>query len=112
MPGKDSQPGKCNIRSVVYQDSCLLCKQQGTVSKYIGETERTLRERLKDYQDDAVSITSHSHMKEHFTNQHPHQLSDVICNFRMYVLKSCPSAIECQVREAVEIARGPPSKLL
>ena len=111
-PGKGARPGQCKIRSVVYQNSCTPCQTKGDSTKYIGETGRTMLERGKEHQRDALGRDSKSHMKEHILRSHPDRLEDILDSFRMTLLKSCPSALSRMVREAVEIARGGQGTLL
>ena len=39
----------CNRRNIVYRSTCLICKDQGKKSIYIGETSRTLLERAGEH---------------------------------------------------------------
>ena len=44
--------------------------------------------------------------------EHPNSLFEVLTTFRMNVVKKTSSALEIQVREAVEIARAPAASIL
>ncbi len=98
--------GQCKVRSVVYQNSCIPCKTQGEKTRYIGKTGRTMLERSKEHQLDALTLKNKSHMRDHILEKHPHMLENVLDTFRMTVVKNCPSALTRQVREVITIARG------
>ena len=106
------KPGDCKTRSVVYSNTCLVCKSVGRDTKYLGETSRTMLERSKEHQADALRLGSTSHMREHMCNTHPEALAEVLTSFRMNIVKKASSPLERQVREAVQISRAKESTLL
>ena len=55
-------PSRCRVRSVTYENQCLICKRQGISTKYFGETSRTSYERQLEHIDDAKEGAPHSHI--------------------------------------------------
>ena len=104
--------GDCKIRNVVYINRCLICKESGINTHYLGESGRTMAERSCEHQADALTQNKNSHMRSHMLAEHPSKLSEVLSSYRMDIKKKARSALERQVREAVEIARAPPGSLL
>ena len=43
--GESPQLGNCNLRSLLYENSCLICKTKDISSRYIGETSCAVWER-------------------------------------------------------------------
>ena len=43
------KPGDCRTRSVVYSNTCLICKSEGRDTKNLGETGRTMLERSREH---------------------------------------------------------------
>ena len=111
-PGDDARPGQCRVRSVVYQNRCIPCQTMGDTSRYVGEKGRTMLKRGKERHRDALGRDIRSHMKDHMSQKHPEYLENVLESFRMTLVKSCPSALTRQFREAVEISRREPGTLL
>ena len=70
-PGNDKMAGKCYTRNVTYTSSCMICKSRGVVSKYIGETSRSLLERELEHRADALGKKSTSHRRIHLETTHP-----------------------------------------
>ena len=95
----------CLVSIFVYKNECLLCRGKGQGTVYIGETARTIWERNGNHQSDALSSQSQStsHMKCHMLSAHPDKLQEVIESFQVSRVKSCPTALGRQVREAIEI---------
>ena len=93
----------------------MLCKAAGTNTRYIGESARTLLERSREHQEDALTTNLQgrtSHMKSHFSSEHPGELAEVLEGFQMNITKRASSPLERQVREAIEIARATGGTLL
>ena len=95
---------------MVYSNTCLLCKSSGKETKYIGETARTMLERNKEHQRDALASsktlnTKTSHIRDHAIKEHPGDEEGFLGIFRMDMVKSSSSALERQVRKTVEIRR-------
>ena len=107
--------GDCRVRSVLYSNTCLLCKEQGVKVQYLGETARTMIERSREHQGDALSNTQQgktSHMRTHMAGSHPGDLAEILTSFRMHIVKSTSSALERQIREDIQISRAPPGSIL
>merc|ERR1712082_121659 len=108
-------PGTCRILSVVYSNTCLKCKDLGKEIKYIGESARTMLERSKEHQRDALAskeTVKTSHMRDHTILAHGGEEEGILGLFRMDLVKTAPTALERQIREAVEIRRAPQEHLL
>ena len=82
---------------------CLKCKEEGKVTRYVGETARTLWERNAEHQQDTLNQKTSSHMREHCSQDHPEKLHEVLDLFQMKRVKQCARALNRQVREALEI---------
>ena len=63
--------GRCYARNVTYKSTCLLCKNQGVNSTYIGETSRSLHERELEHKQDATGAKEISHRRRHLDTAHP-----------------------------------------
>ena len=112
---RGEKPGTCRTRSIVYGNTCLACKEEGRKTIYIGESARTMAERGREHQADALSKSKGnktSHMREHVVEEHGGRLENLLDLFRMDIIKVATSAIERQVREAVEIGRAGQGVLL
>ena len=81
------------VRSVVYQNTCIPCKTKGDKTRYIGETGKTMLERGKEHQLDALTLNNKSLMRDHILVEHPQMLENVLDSFRMTVVKTCPPAL-------------------
>ena len=46
-----------------------------------------------------------SHMRDHMASHHPDRVADVLDSFNIGRIKSAPSALSRQIREAVEISQ-------
>ena len=95
LPGKFSKPGSCKVRYVVYTNICLHCSDKGVYSRYNGETGRNTLGRMKEHQAEALARNKRSHMWEHMSSNHPHQLSDVLSS----VLVSNPESLSIRPSE-------------
>jgi hypothetical protein len=95
------------MRLMVYSNTCLLCKEVGKDTKYLGETARTMFERSRKHQGDTLRVTVSSHIRSHMLEEHPSRLSNLLTAFMMDVVKRTPSTLVRQVRETVEIERAP-----
>ena len=103
--GEEGDLGRCRDRNLVYQNVCLECKKEGRVTRYLGETNRSLWEKNGEHQQDALNPTKNSHIREHVLINHPHLLPNMLDIFSISVIKPTRSALQRQIREAVEIAR-------
>merc|ERR1712239_3312 len=82
---KGEHPGTCRIRSVVYSNTCLKCKTLGKEIKYIGESARTMLERSKEHQRDALAskeTVKTSHMRDHTILAHGGEAEGILGLFR------------------------------
>ena len=104
-PGEERARGKCRDRNLVYMNTCKECKKMERTSRYIGETNRSLWERNLEHQADALNPAKKSHIRDHVTTHHPQMLQNMLEVFSITVIKPTRSALQRQVREAVEIAR-------
>ena len=55
------RPGSCRTRSMVYENVCVPCRADKRVTRYVGETARTLYERGKEHAADALNMGKSSH---------------------------------------------------
>ena len=100
-------PGSCKTRSVVYTNTCMLCKEIGRRTYYVGETGRSLAERNRDHQGDALAKSLKiSHMRDHMAREQGDKMEELLDTYRMDIVKATRSALEHQVREAVENGRA------
>ena len=106
--GGDRETSRCRTRNVVYTNTCLICKSKGTKVQYVGETSRSVYERLAEHTRDCLTQGEKSHMASHIQETHPtHLVSD--CRslakvFKPEVLRKHNSALTRQLHEAVSIA--------
>ena len=59
---------------MVYQNVCLECAKEEKVTRYLGETNRSLWERNLNHQQDAFNLAKTGHIRDHVTLEHPHLL--------------------------------------
>ena len=62
-----------------------------------------MAERNSEHLEDSTNLEKSSHIRDHVMRCHPDQLHKVGEIFVMRKLKACSSALQRQVREAVEI---------
>ena len=111
-PGNDKMAGKCYARNVTYTSTCKVCKARGVVSKYVGETSRSLLERELEHQADALGRKETSHRRTHLETTHPELLGkDPNSLFQVEIMKTHRSSFQRLVHEALEIRRGGSSLL-
>ena len=60
----------CRTRNVVYSTRCKVCKEGGVDTRYIGETSRSLYERISEHTHDVWSSKELSHMRTHLEAEH------------------------------------------
>ena len=94
--------GDCNREGVVYMGQCEVCRNQGIVSKYIGETSRSLFVRGKQHKAAIRQNNVNNAFRKHINEYHPNETrgNDI---FRMKVLKSYQRPLERQIAEGVII---------
>ena len=44
---------QCKVRSVIYENQCQECKDEGKIVKYVGEPGRSMKERRLNHEEDA-----------------------------------------------------------
>ena len=110
---------ECKVRNIVYESECSLCtgeknekstgteaslRKEGEPHMYVGESSRSLQERAGDHFSDARRGVKKGHMLDHMDRVHKEKIT-MPPPFSFKVVKSCQSALERQVREAVRIER-------
>ena len=104
--GPEKFRGTCYKRNVVYQDICVPCQEMKVVTRYIGESSRSLYERGLDHRKDARDFKEISHIRSHVEEAHPELLPQLLDLFRMEPLQFHRSALDRLVMEALLIAKG------
>lgn len=66
----------CKNKSVVYQSTCLICREQGRRVTYTGEIGRGLEERLGDGENQDEK----SHIHQLIVAEHPERLEGEVTN--------------------------------
>ena len=61
---------KCRTSSCTYRTLCKLCTKVGARSTYIGETSRSIIERMGEHANDAVKQDKGSHIMNHQKHAH------------------------------------------
>ena len=111
-PRNQKMAGKCYSRNVTYTSTCMICKARGVVSKYVGETSRSLLERDLEHHADALGKKANSHRRTHLETTHPEMSGQDPNNlFQVEIVKSHRSSFQRLVHEALEIRRGGSSLL-
>ena len=85
----DGKRQNCRERSILYETSCKLCNPEeakggpstpqqeggvqpaGRLGVYLGESSRSLHERMGEHVDDARKFRSGSHIVKHWMDVHP-----------------------------------------
>ena len=97
------QPGKCDLKGVVYQWECLLCKEEGIRAHCIGETSRTCFERMLEHRRQIEKGDGESPLVEHLQKHHSNMKPEVQ-HFKLEVLRRFPKAMGRQIYEGHMIA--------
>ena len=103
--GPPKMVGLCYKRNVVYQDICLPCMVGKRISRYIGESSRSLYERGVEQRTDARDHKDLSHIRSHVEEVHPEMLDNLLDLFRMEPIKFHRTAMERLVMEAMLVNR-------
>ena len=114
----DEKRQNCKERSILYETSCKLCNpeepkgpsttQQGDVQPagrlgvYLGESSRSLHERMGEHVDDARKFRSGSHIVKHWMDVHPSL--EEMPPWRFRTLKVFKDCLTRQLSEAVMIS--------
>ena len=61
--------GDCSKRNIVYQTTCLDCKEKGKTRRYYGESSRTGYERGQEHVRDYKKESDDSHMHKHWSTE-------------------------------------------
>ena len=106
----DSKPN-CRQTNTTYRTICQLCKSQGARTTYIGESSRSLFERMGEHREDAKSGLEGSHIASHLQTAHPGEWSDLgagqdgLKHFRVELVKTHQTSFRRQLHEACTIMR-------
>ena len=113
----DDSKVNCYTRSTVYESSCLLCHPGGKKDKmgstmveqggglYIGETSRSLYERVGEHFEDANKLERESHMVKHWFLHHQEETKAPKFKFR--ILGQYRDAMTRQIKEALRVQNRP-----
>ena len=99
----------CRQVNLTYRTTCRLCLAAGNSSSYIGETSRSLGERIGEHVQDSKTNQDKSHIAQHLMTHHmkdweEHGSSmDAWKLFKVEILKTHTSAFKRQIHEAVSI---------
>ena len=94
------RPNTCNMKSLIYQVECKICQ-----SIYIGETKRTIGQRIKEHTEGPLP----SAVKSHFKEFHPTAKIDITWNILHTGLRQDQKR---QLIEASYIKNMPRDKLM
>ena len=97
VPGSNKNPN-CRRRNIVYANQCQSCKEDGKNVLYIGESCRSLHERLQEHYQDVGDPAAESHMRVHCEEVHGGEL-----NFKARIIQTHHSAFTRQVSESIQI---------
>ena len=93
--------GRCTIKNVVYQLTCMICTDSGDSPKtYIGETKRCVRYRFDEHFRDGVNRTQQTPIGEHMIQCHP---NEPVPRLSIAVLRRCRDAADRKIAEALAI---------
>ena len=86
--------GLCFKRNMVYKDICLPRRDEKRISRYIGESSRSLYERGLNHREDAKGKKDLSHIRSHVEEVHPEMLENLLDLFRMEPIRFHRTAME------------------
>lgn len=94
----------------MYSTRCKICKTEGKDTRYIGETSRSLYERLAEHVHDAWNKKDLSHMRTHLVTEHqmdvePKDTAELARAYEVHIEKGHKTAMARQVHEAITIGR-------
>ena len=94
---------KCGQESVGYSATCIICEEEGVVTKYVGEMARNAYTRTKEHQQLLNRRSAHSCLWAHHHQKHLGQLP----RFKFKVDRSFKDdCLGRQVNEGIRIWRG------
>ena len=97
--------GTCTVCNVVYSMRCTICE-----SEYVGETERSVRERFKEHFRQARSMTPNTPWGRHYSLHHrPQQTTGLQPFCGASILAREPSNVNRRILEAIFIRQRSPS---
>ena len=97
-----TKEGSCRAKNCTYQISCLECRQEDRKTVYLGETHRTLWDRIREHQESLRQKSESSCLSRHWEDYHGGKTP----KYEVKVLKTFKSATERQVSEALAIESG------
>ena len=105
---EENKRQNCKIRSILYETSCKICnpevkktssnpladqQKRSRLGIYIGESSRSLHERMAEHFDDARKFSNGSHIVKHWMEEHPQMSGDFLLNGKCDYLSNCISRI-------------------
>ena len=93
--------GDCQREGVTYTIHCLECRRKGREVEYIGETARTVYDRGVEHLSDLLGKVKGKPLWEHASEDHEGELDPTW--FKMTLVKKHQSALQRQIREAIDI---------
>ena len=93
--------GDCESENVNYLIECLDCKKKGKEVEYIGESARTMYDRGNEHLNDLLTENKGKPLWEHVKEEHEGEVRT--SSFKMKLIKKNKSALQRQIREALEI---------
>ena len=112
VPGEEKASGNCYKRNVIYSNQCLICKDLGITTHYVGDSGRSCYERTREHLSDARSVKGKktSHIRDHLKTAHPEinvrDRIQLMNSFQMRILKEARSPLARQLGEALTIRRA------
>ena len=88
----EDQRVSCRTRNITYKTSCTICKDEGRITQYIGESSNS----LKYYWNPEAK----SHMRRHLNEDHQGGSGDIFQDFSCKVIAKHKTAITRQLSEA------------
>ena len=100
-----TKEGSCRAKGCTYQIACLGCRTENRKTVYIGETHRTLWDRIGEHREALKQQKETSCLHRHWQDYHHSDQGDNP-KYEVKVLKTFRSATERQVSEALSIEGG------
>ena len=105
--GEEGKRQNYKMRSILYETACLLCNPSNNknenkkerVGVYVGESSRSLHERMSEHEDDARAFREGSNIVKHWMESHPSL--DRFPPFRYRIKRTFKDCLSRQVNEAV-----------
>ena len=96
-----SKPGSFKKKNLTYTIECIVCKTQGEVAKYHGESSRTFWDRFRDHENALKNHNKKYAVVAHWEEWHLEM--EVAPDYTCKVSKVCQISLERQMWEAMEI---------